>query len=48
MIYLKLRQWGMVVDHKRVERLYTEAHMQAHSLAQHVFVQIQIPCHLRY
>ena len=25
MIYLKLRQRGMVVNHKRVERLYTEA-----------------------
>jgi len=28
MIYLKLRQRGMVVNHKRVERLYTEAHQQ--------------------
>ena len=28
MIYLKLRQRGLVVNHKRVERLYTEAHLQ--------------------
>ena len=28
MIYLKLRQRGMVVNHKRVERLYTEADLQ--------------------
>ena len=28
MIYLKLRQRGMVVNHKRVERLYTEACLQ--------------------
>lgn len=28
MIYLKLRQRGMVVNHKRVERLYAEAHLQ--------------------
>jgi len=28
MIYLKLRQAGMLVNHKRVERLYTEAWLQ--------------------
>jgi putative transposase len=28
MIYLKLRQRGLVVNHKRVERLYTEARLQ--------------------
>jgi putative transposase len=28
MIYLKLRQHGLVVNHKRVERLYTEAALQ--------------------
>lgn len=28
MIYLKLRQTGMVVNHKRVERLYAEAKLQ--------------------
>lgn len=28
MIYLKLRQRGLVVNHKRVERLYTEAGLQ--------------------
>ena len=28
MIYLKLRQHGEVVNHKRVERLYTEANLQ--------------------
>ena len=28
MIYLKLRQAGMVVNHKRVERLYAEARLQ--------------------
>jgi len=28
MIYLKLRQRGLVVNHKRVERLYTEAALQ--------------------
>lgn len=28
MIYLKLRQQGLVVNHKRVERLYTEASLQ--------------------
>jgi transposase InsO family protein len=28
MIYLKLRQQGLVVNHKRVERLYTEARLQ--------------------
>lgn len=28
MIYLKLRQAGMVVNHKRVERLYAEAGLQ--------------------
>ena len=28
MIYLKLRQRGLVVNHKRVERLYTEASLQ--------------------
>ena len=28
MIYLKLRQSGMVVNHKRVHRLYTEAGLQ--------------------
>ena len=28
MIYLKLRQRGMVVNHKRVERLYAEARLQ--------------------
>jgi len=28
MIYLKLRQQGQVVNHKRVERLYTEARLQ--------------------
>ena len=29
MIYLKLRQAGEPVNHKRVERLYTEAKLQA-------------------
>ena len=28
MIYLKLRQSGMVVNHKRVDRLYAEAELQ--------------------
>lgn len=28
MIYLKLRQRGLVVNHKRIERLYTEARLQ--------------------
>ena len=28
MIYLKLRQAGMLVNHKRVERLYAEAKLQ--------------------
>lgn len=28
MIYLKLRQAGMLVNHKRVERLYAEARLQ--------------------
>ena len=28
MIYLKLRQEGLVVNHKRVDRLYTEARLQ--------------------
>src|SRR4051794_211517 len=28
MIYLKLRQEGRVVNHKRVDRLYTEARLQ--------------------
>ena len=28
MIYLKLRQGGMLVNHKRVDRLYTEAQLQ--------------------
>src|SRR5690606_38947270 len=28
MIYLKLRQQGLVVNHKRVERLYAEARLQ--------------------
>jgi putative transposase len=28
MIYLKLRQAGVVVNHKRVDRLYAEAHLQ--------------------
>ncbi len=28
MIYLKLRQAGVVVNHKRVERLYTETRLQ--------------------
>lgn len=28
MIYLKLRQAGVVVNHKRVERLYAEARLQ--------------------
>lgn len=28
MIYLKLRQDGLVVNHKRVDRLYTEAGLQ--------------------
>jgi len=28
MIYLKLRQCGLLVNHKRVERLYTEARLQ--------------------
>ena len=28
MIYLKLRQRGLAVNHKRVERLYTEARLQ--------------------
>ena len=28
MIYLKLRQTGMVVDHKQVDRLYAEAGLQ--------------------
>ena len=28
MIYLKLRQAGALVNHKRVERLYTEARLQ--------------------
>lgn len=28
MIYLKLRQEGQMVNHKRVERLYTQAHLQ--------------------
>lgn len=28
MIYLKLRQAGEVIDHKRVERLYAEARLQ--------------------
>jgi len=29
MIYLKLRQAGEVVNHKRVDRLYAEAGLQA-------------------
>jgi len=28
MIYLKLRQRGLIVNHKRVERLYAEANLQ--------------------
>lgn len=28
MIYLKLRQAGEIVNHKRVERLHREAHLQ--------------------
>ena len=28
MIYLKLRQAGHVINHKRVDRLYTEARLQ--------------------
>jgi len=28
MIYLKLRQAGLLINHKRVERLYTEARLQ--------------------
>ncbi len=32
MIYLKLRQRGLVVNHKRVERLYTEARLQVQRL----------------
>ena len=28
MIYLKLRQAGQVVNHKRVDRLYAEARLQ--------------------
>ena len=28
MMYLKLRQQGHMVNHKRVDRLYTEAHLQ--------------------
>lgn len=28
MIYLKLRQAGLIVNHKRVERLYAEAELQ--------------------
>lgn len=28
MIYLKLRQAGMAVNHKRVDRLYAEAGLQ--------------------
>jgi hypothetical protein len=31
MIYLKLRQAGMVVNHKRVDRLYAEAGLQVRS-----------------
>ena len=31
MIYLKLRQAGMVVNHKRVDRLYAEAGLQVDS-----------------
>lgn len=31
MIYLKLWQGGMVVNHKRVDRLYTEAGQQSAS-----------------
>jgi len=30
MIYLKIRQRGMAVNHKRVERLYSEAALQLH------------------
>lgn len=30
MIYLKLRQRGLVVNHKRVERLYAQAQLQLH------------------
>lgn len=30
MIYLKLRQEGQMVNHKRVERLHAQAHLQVH------------------
>ena len=33
MIYLKLRQGGARVNHKRVERLYTEAGLQVRGVA---------------